>query len=680
MTDVVLVLDRDGRYLWAAPTFAANLGPKRGWASWITGKTITDVFPDAAEAARLLGVLRRAIDTGERQEVEYHADAEVWGRELWFAAAVSRIDDEHVVWVARDVTGRVEGLKRLEERVAERTRELEALLEVSRALTSTLELRPLLERILDELRHFVDYAGASVSLLRDGMLHQVAVRRPRGPAVTPEDTSAAVPADTFERLGINIQAGEPLLIHDVHDDSAEALVYRDMYDGSIKGKAVEYIRSFMNLPLIARGEVVGVLSIAHDQPGFFRPEHADRLRPLATQAAIAIENAGLFEGRQKRANELAALLEVSRAVASTLEPHSLMGVILDQLGTIIDHTGSSVLILKDGELEFVDQRSVAGYRTHIGARLPADEPPTALWDAIRSGETVIIDDVRSDEPMAADYRSIVTAGGVSELPPLQVLRSWMGVPLMLKDQVIGMLTVSHVVPAYFNPEHARLARAFADQAAIAMENARLFEQAQHGAALEERQRLARELHDSVSQALYGIALGARTARTLLERDPPAVAEPVEYISSLAEAGLTEMRALIFELRPESLEMEGLVAAISKQAAAIQARHGMTIECRLDSEPALALPVKEALYRITQEALHNVVKHAGATSVTVTLDAANGRTSVTIQDNGRGFDPEGDFPGHLGLRSMRERAAKSGGALRIVSGPREGTRVTASFPA
>jgi signal transduction histidine kinase len=251
---------------------------------------------------------------------------------------------------------------------------------------------------------------------------------------------------------------------------------------------------------------------------------------------------------------------------------------------------------------------------------------------------------------------------------------------MLKDQVIGMLTVSHVVPAYFNPEHARLARAFADQAAIAMENARLFEQAQHGAALEERQRLARELHDSVSQALYGIALGARTARTLLERDPPAVAEPVEYISSLAEAGLTEMRALIFELRPESLEMEGLVAAISKQAAAIQARHGMTIECRLDSEPALALPVKEALYRITQEALHNVVKHAGATSVTVTLDAANGRTSVTIQDNGRGFDPEGDFPGHLGLRSMRERAAKSGGALRIVSGPREGTRVTASFPA
>ena len=331
------------------------------------------------------------------------------------------------------------------------------------------------------------------------MLQQLAVHRPRGPAVTSEDTARATPGNTFDRVGVNIQAGAPLLIDDVHGDSEEARLFRDMYGGTIKGTAVEYIRSFMNLPLLARGEVVGILTVAHDQPGFFRAEHADLLRPLAAQAALAIDNAHLFE------------------------------------------------------------------------------------------------------------------------------------------------------------------------------------QAQHGAALEERQRLARELHDSVSQALYGIALGARTARTLLDRNPADAVEPVEYISSLAEAGLTEMRALIFELRPESLETEGLVAAISKQAAALQARHGLAIECHLDSEPQLPLPVKETLYRITQQALHNTVKHAKATAASVVLAVSDDGTTLTIQDNGAGFDPKGDFPGHLGLRSMKERAVKSGGTVTIESAPGSGARVRASFP-
>jgi signal transduction histidine kinase len=356
-----------------------------------------------------------------------------------------------------------------------------------------------------------------------------------------------------------------------------------------------------------------------------------------------------------------------------------LGNILDQLGSIVEHTGSSVLILKDSELEFVDQRSIAGHRTHVGARLRLDHAP-ALWEAISSGETVIIKDVRSEEPMAAQYRSIVTAGGVSEMPPLQVLRSWMGVPLILKDEAIGMLTISHVVPAHFNAEHARLARAFADHAAIAIENARLYEQAQLHAATEERQRLARELHDSVSQALYGIALGARTARALLDRDPPAAVEPVDYILSLAEVGLTEMRALIFELRPESLETEGLNAAIRKQVEVVQARHGIHVDLQLSEEPDLPLALKEAVYRIAQESLHNVVKHSRATHVRVTLARTDAGLQLAVEDNGAGFDPTGEFPGHLGLHSMTERAEKAGGRLEISSRPEAGTRVTAIFPA
>lgn len=195
------------------------------------------------------------------------------------------------------------------------------------------------------------------------------------------------------------------------------------------------------------------------------------------------------------------------------------------------------------------------------------------------------------------------------------------------------------------------------------------------AALEERQRLARELHDSVSQALYGIALGARTAQIQLERDPARLAEPLDYILSLAEAGLSEMRALIFELRPESLQNEGLVAALTKQADALRARYKLDVVTHFDSEPDLSLDVKEALYRIAQEALHNVARHAHATRVELSLHDTDGTLTFAVRDNGKGFDAAQKYPGHLGLKSMHERAAQIGGMLRIASQLNEGTTIT-----
>jgi signal transduction histidine kinase len=220
---------------------------------------------------------------------------------------------------------------------------------------------------------------------------------------------------------------------------------------------------------------------------------------------------------------------------------------------------------------------------------------------------------------------------------------------------------------------------FARQAAVAIENARLYGQAQGLAVLEERQRLARELHDSVSQALYGISLGARTARTLAERDPGRVIAPLDYVLSLAEAGQAEMRALIFELRPESLAEEGLVAALEKQAGSLRARHNLAVEFDLAAEPELPLAAKEALYRIAQEALHNTVKHARADRVRLRLGHDGAVCALEVSDNGRGFDATGSFPGHLGLRSMRERVERLGGTFSIASGPGEGTRIRAELP-
>jgi signal transduction histidine kinase len=255
----------------------------------------------------------------------------------------------------------------------------------------------------------------------------------------------------------------------------------------------------------------------------------------------------------------------------------------------------------------------------------------------------------------------------------------MGIPLIYRRKLIGLLSLDHEDPNRFNEHDARLVLAFADQAALAIENARLYQRAQDLAALEERQRLARELHDSVSQAIYGIALGAQTARALLERDPSKAAEPLDYILSLAEAGLAEMRALIFELRPESLEVEGLTAALTKQAAAVQARHAIQVETQLCDEPQAPVEMKESLYRVAQEALQNVVKHAHASRIDLRLSQESETLTLEVRDNGEGFDTGASYPGHLGLNSMRERISQVGGEMVIESAPGHGSYICARIP-
>lgn len=209
----------------------------------------------------------------------------------------------------------------------------------------------------------------------------------------------------------------------------------------------------------------------------------------------------------------------------------------------------------------------------------------------------------------------------------------------------------------------------------------LYEQTQELVALQERQRLARELHDSVSQVLYSIGMGTHTVREILEAggDREEALESIDYVLSLADAGLVEMRALIFELRPESLEREGLVAALTRQVAVLRARYKLTVEAQLGEEPQLPLEVKHVLYRVAQEALNNIVKHARATTVVLRLAREAGEIIVEVRDNGRGFDPAGPFPGHLGLPSMRERVAKAGGFLTIESVLGRGTRVDVRLP-
>ncbi|WP_343387619.1 GAF domain-containing sensor histidine kinase [Candidatus Amarobacter glycogenicus] len=253
-------------------------------------------------------------------------------------------------------------------------------------------------------------------------------------------------------------------------------------------------------------------------------------------------------------------------------------------------------------------------------------------------------------------------------------------PISYANEALGVLVLGYPGKTGPDEEERTFVEAVADQTGLVVENARLYERASAAAALEERQRLARELHDSVSQALYGIALGARTARRRLgDAAPASVSEPLDYVLSLAEAGLTEMRALIFELRPESIAQEGLVAAIGRQVAATQARYGVSVTAHLCDEPEVSLDLKEAAYRIAQESMHNTVKHARATRIDLTLSVENSELRLEITDDGQGFDVDGEFPGHLGLQSMRERARDAGGTLEVESAAGAGTRITLQAP-
>lgn len=386
----------------------------------------------------------------------------------------------------------------------------------------------------------------------------------------------------------------------------------------------------------------------------------------------------LLETRvEERTKELSALLEVAQTVGSTLEIKPLLRLIISQLKLVIDYSGAAIATIEGEYLVILDYQGPDPRETIIGLRLPLDQP-SGYREVYTCRETVIYADLWHETLSSRGIEPDEKDSSVH----FRYARSWMGIPLIVKGTIIGILRIDHVQPERFSEQDARLVQAFANQAAIAIENARLYEQAQILASLKERHRLARDLHDSVSQALYGINLGVQTARTLLERypdKPEALQEPFDYLVSLSDAALTEMRALIFELRPETLEREGLVAVLTKQAKALQARHKIEVSTSFIDEPMLSMEAKEAFYRVAQEAVNNTIKHARATELDITMRLDGEWLVMEVRDNGQGFDSGAEYPGHFGLISMRERLEHHGGKLEIISAPGQSTLVRASLP-
>jgi signal transduction histidine kinase len=257
------------------------------------------------------------------------------------------------------------------------------------------------------------------------------------------------------------------------------------------------------------------------------------------------------------------------------------------------------------------------------------------------------------------------------------LTGFLGVPVKNGDEVLGIIFVANKGSGAFTDRDEELLTLFAAHAAIALTNARLYERSRELSVLEERARLARELHDAVTQRLFSIRAHTRAAEMLIAKDPDRAAAELHAIAELGAQAHGELRAVIDGLAPP--ELDGLAESLRRYAELAARAHGITVLVTAADVPELEPKAQAAAFRVAQEALHNALRHSGATEVSVTLARTRRRVLLEVADNGTGFDP-GLASGGLGLTSMRERAAAVGGMLRVTSTPGAGTKVRMEVPA
>lgn len=376
----------------------------------------------------------------------------------------------------------------------------------------------------------------------------------------------------------------------------------------------------------------------------------------------------LKQQAEAHAREQATLLQISQTLASSLELKP--GQILDQLRVLIEYAHAGIFALEESSLVALAVRGPP----ELEHAMPFDirfSDPNAMAALFNGQQPNRIADVWSADPAAMVLRSLLNNQGAMLL---EGVRAWLWVPLTVKGRVIGGLSAAHTEPDYFTAHHADLAQTIANQAAMTMINAELYEHAQTLAKLQERQRLAQELHDAVNQSLFSAGLIAEVLPRLWEQDPNEGRRSLEDLRRLTRGALAEMRGLLAELRPVVMTGTDFGDLLRQLGSSLAGRINVAVNVSVNGQGVLPADVQVALYRLCQEALSNIAKHAMASQVEVQLqyDAAN--VEMHITDNGLGFDPEHISLGHSGLSMMRERADTIGAELSISSASGHGTSI------
>ena len=380
------------------------------------------------------------------------------------------------------------------------------------------------------------------------------------------------------------------------------------------------------------------------------------------------EDTTLRKWVEERTHEQSILLEISEAFASALELKP--SFILEQIRGIIDYSYAGLFTVEESTLIVLNTHNPKELEQAPPLNMQVDVPE-ALTSLFTKQRPVRIADVNSDEPSAQKLRAFLSNESASMLKGIQ---SWMWVPLVVKGRIIAVIGLAHYEPDYFNARHADMAMTLANQAAITVVNAELVENAQGLAVLQERQRLARNLHDAVNQSLFSAGLIAEVLPQLWEQNHDEARTSLEDLRKLTRGAIAEMRMLVSELRPLALTDSNLSDLLHQLANAFTGRTNIPVSVSISGEDILVSEVQVAVYRICQEALNNIAKHANPSNVKIKLQYNAGKVELRIKDNGRGFDPSLSLPGHYGLSMMHERANAVKANLEITSEPWKGSEV------
>jgi two-component system, NarL family, sensor histidine kinase DevS len=536
---------------------------------------------------------------------------------------------------------------------------LRAIVDAGVALASELSLDAVLQKIVEAA---AELTGARYAAL--------GVIDPSGQSLErfivtgiDEETQAAIGDLPRGRgiLGALIQDAKPLRLDDLAEDPRSV------------GFPANHppMRTFLGVPILLRGVAYGNLYLTEKAEGApFTDEDEELTTLLSTQAAVAIENARLYEAATRWLRQLESLNEVSNALVSETELARLLDLVAARLRELVqarlvlialpDHEGDLVVRATDGE----------GGEELAGMRLErAGSKAGRVLDRRRSERVdSMIEDLEVDQEVSRRLGA----------------RTGLYVPMLVRDRPIGVITAhdKEGSDARFSDEDVRLAETFAARAAVAVDlSERVASDALRrvvSAQELERQRLARELHDETGQALTSILLGLKGVEDAKSSTEASAA--ASELRQLVVSTLQDVRRLAVELRPKALDDFGLVSALERLAETFREQTGIQV----DLEPRLGedrLPpdVETTLYRITQEALTNVVKHAQAKRVSIVLTRRNRSISAVIEDDGRGFGMDETGGNGLGLLGMRERIALLGGRLSIESSPGSGTTLSIEVP-
>ena len=565
---------------------------------------------------------------------------------------------------------RVRGIRtrsqQLEQQVASRTRELAALNAIAAVVSRTLDTEQILNGALDKTLEVTGLEAGGIYLLQDsascggdeGILRVVAHRGLSADLI--EGTDNLVVGEGFS--GRVVQTGKPLVVGDLTTDPR--LTRPVVRESGFRFVAIA--------PLISRGTICGTLFVMTRGETQFTQQDVELLSSIGVQIGVAIENARLFSAEQRRAEQFRLINRVGRELTLIYDIDEVLAQVTRMIQTAFGYYHVAIGMVEDDEVvyrvgagELWDDPAF-GFRP---ARLKVGAEGLSGWVA-ETGRALMIPDVSQDN------RYVWMRGSRT--------RSELTVPVLVKGQVVGVLDVQSDRLNAFDDTDLAVLQSLAHQVGAAVENVQLYEQGQRAAVMEERSRLARDLHDAVTQTLFSASLIAEAVPASWEMDQKEGRQLLRELQQLTRGALAEMRTLLLELRPAALIETGLGDLLHQLGEAAAGRAGVPVSVAVSGDCVVPPDVHVVFYRIAQEALNNVVKHARASKVQLSLrcTAAPGggerEVELEIADDGRGFDPEGIAPDHLGLGIMRERAETISALLVVETSAGSGTRVRLSW--